>query len=513
LCERFSVNSIFQTHDRSLIVIFDKTIMKRSVQFFILSISLLGIIFSCEKPGFIENPDSQLEFSTDTVVFDTIFTTIGSTTANFRVFNNHNQKILINKLYLAGDEASKFRLNINGIEGNLIEDITIPANDSIYIFVEVTLDPNNLNDPMVIQDSVVFEVNGNSQDVDLIAFGQDVHLINGAIIGTTEWLNDKPYLVYNSMAVDTAETLTIHPGTRIHFHRRSSMIVYGSLKVLGSQEEPVSFLGDRLEDHFDNRAGQWGAYVEFENGGLYLLGGIHFIKGSHDNEIRHAVIKNAIKGIQVDSMVNIDKPTLILSHTRIENMTVTGIDARSTSILADNCLIANCGTHCVGLFLGGAYEFYHCTISNNLASGARTHPALVLNNFYVYEGQAYVYDLYNALFANCIIYGPRQMEIELWNTIDDVPVPGDFNYLFDRCVVKVDTLNTDNEDHWLGILKNMSPGFDSLGNFSYRLDTLSIAKDSAKIDYARFFPLDLDGNNRLSDDGPDIGAYERIEEK
>jgi len=460
----------------------------------------------------INNSDAVLEFSTDTVLFDTVFTTIGSTSLNFTVHNPHKQEILIDRLYLAKGSASKYRLNINGRQERELKDISILPEDSIFIFVEVTLDPNNLNDPMVVQDSIVFEVNGNIQDVDLIAFGQDVHLINGEIIGTQEWTNDKPYLVYNSMAIDTAETLTINPGTRIHFHKRSSMIVYGTLKVKGTLEEPVSFLGDRLEEWYDNTPGQWGAYVELEEGGVYLLAGIHFIKGSKDNEINYAIIKNAIKGIQVDSMVSSGHPTLTLSNTRIENMTVTGIDARSTTILADNCLIANCGTHCVGLFLGGSYEFYHCTISNNMASGARTHPAVALNNFYVYEGQAYVYDLHNALFANCIIYGARQMEIELWNTIDDIPVPGEFNYMFDHCLVKVDTLNTDNEDHWQGIIKNIAPRYDTIP-YSYRLDTLSIARDKGKIDYARFFPIGLDGNGRLNDDGPDIGAYERIDDK
>lgn len=472
----------------------------------------IALIAACETQGILKDPDAVLEFSTDTVLFDTIFTTVGSTSLNFRVHNPHKQEILIDRLYLAKGSGSKFRLNVNGKQERELNDLLIPPEDSIFIFVEVTLDPNNLNNPMVVQDSIVFEVNGNIQDVDLIAFGQDVHLINGEIIGTQEWINDKPYLVYNSMAVDTAETLTIHPGTRIHFHKRSSMIVYGTLKVKGTLEEPVSFLGDRLEEWYDNTPGQWGAYVELDEGGVYLLAGIHFIKGSKDNEINYAIIKNAIKGIQVDSMVSSAHPTLTLSNTRIENMTVTGIDARSTTILANNCLIANCGTHCVGLFLGGSYEFYHCTISNNMASGARTHPAVALNNFYVYEGQAYVYDLHNALFANCIIYGARQMEIELWNTIDDIPVPGKFNYMFDNCLVKVDTLNTSNEDHWQGIIKNLSPGYDTIP-YSYRLDTLSIALDKGKIDYARFFPTGLDGNSRLNDDGPDIGAYERIEEK
>jgi hypothetical protein len=482
-------------------------------RFILFSLFAWLVLNACEKTGPLLEPDLKLQFSTDTVLFDTIFTTIGSTTHNFRVFNESNQDIKLDRLFLAGGSASKFRLNVNGQHELNLSDYTIPAQDSIFIFVEVTLDPNNINEPLVIQDSIVFEMNGKTQDVDLVAFGQDVHLINGEVFGTENWINDKPYLVYNSMAVEEGKTLTIQPGTRIHFHRQSSMIVYGTLKALGSFEEPISFLGDRLESGYDNIAGQWGAYVEFEDGGVYLLGGIHFIKGSKDNEIRHSIIKNAIKGIQVDSTVSSTQPTLSISHTRVENMTVTGLDARSTTILADNCIFTNCGTHCVGLFLGGAYEFYHCTIANNLASGARTHPALVLNNFYVYDGQAYVYDLHNALFANCIIYGGRQMEIELWNTIDELAVPGKFNYLFDHCLVKVDTLNTSNTEHWLQITKNISPGFETEDKFSYRLDTLSIAQDKGKLEYAQFFPLDLDGNSRLDDGKPDIGAYERIEIK
>lgn len=482
-----------------------------------VAISFIFLIGACEKPGIIEDPDAILEFSTDTVLFDTIFTTIGSTSHRFTVINPHRKDILIDKLFLAKGAASKYRLNINGKQERELRNLSIPAEDSIFIFVEVTLDPNNVNNPMVVQDSIVFEVNGNVQDVDLISFGQDVHLINGAIFGSQDWINDKPYLVYNSMAVEADETLTIHPGTRIHFHKRSSMIVYGTLKVEGTFDEPVSFLGDRLESAYDDIPGQWGAYVELEEGGLYLLGGIHFIKGSSGNSIKHAIIKNAIKGIQVDSMVSISEPTLTLSYTRIENMTVTGIDARSTTILADNCLIANCGTHCIGLFLGGAYEFYHCTIANTLTQGARTHPAVALNNFYVYEEQVYVYDLNNALFANCIIYGSRQMEIELWNTINDVPVSGQFNYMFDHCLVQVDTLNTSNEEHWQGIIKNINPRFEPdsliLEGHNFRLDSLSVARDKGKREYAEFFQLDLDGNSRVSDEGADLGAYERIDNK
>ncbi|MDD4645839.1 MAG: right-handed parallel beta-helix repeat-containing protein, partial [Bacteroidales bacterium] len=245
------------------------------------------------------------------------------------------------------------------------------------------------------------------------------------------------------------------------------------------------------------------------------LGGIHLLAGSKDNVIDHAIIKNAMKGIQVDTLASTAKPTLTLSNTTIENMSVAGIYAQSSTIVASNCVIANCGSWCVALTLGGSYEFYHCTISNNatFGMGTRSEPSLILKNFYIYEGTAYVYHLYNALFANCIITGSRPMEIELANTYNNKPVPGQFNYVFDHCLVTVDTMNTSDPDKWKSVIKNVYPRFKSLSYDlrDYSLDTLSPAKDLGNLEFARFFPLDIKGLNRLSDKGPDIGAYERVE--
>lgn len=481
-------------------------------QFIFAGSLLLVLFFSCRKDPIV-NPNAKLEFSTDTVLFDTIFTTIGSSTKNFRVYNNQNQPITVDRIRLAGNAGAMYRMNINGRKVSLLEKVEIPAKDSIYIFVEVTLNPSNQNNPMVVQDSIVFESGGNTQDVKVIAFGQDVHLVNGEILKTQKWINDKPYLVYNSMLVDSLETLTIDPGTRIYFHKRSSLLVLGTLIVNGTLEEPVSFMGDRLEHKYDELPGQWGGWKDFEGGGSYIYGGIHFAVGSKDNVINHAIIKNALKGIQLDSLANPSKPTLTISNSRIENMSMAGILAQSSTILASNCLIANCGSWCVALTLGGSYEFYHCTLSNNFGTGTRTEPTLMLNNFLEYNGVAYVYQLYNALFANCIITGSRPMEIEFLNTINKKPVPGEFNYIFDNCLVTVDTLNTSDESKWINIIKNLNPRFDSLTYTfrDYRLDTLSPAKDRANPFFAKFFPLDMMGYSRLSDAGPDIGAYERQE--
>ena len=50
--------------------------------------------------------------------------------------------------------------------------------------------------------------------------------------------------------------------------------------------------------------------------------------------------------------------------------------------------------------------------------------------------------------------------------------------------------------------------------FDFSLDTLSPAKDKGTPDIINLFPeleLDIRGNSRLMDSGPDLGAFERIE--
>jgi len=485
---------------------------KFKIPLIVLAIS--GLVICCENNGFIDDPSAKLSFSADTVLFDTVFTTIGSTTQHFKVYNPHSQSIQIERIALAGGDQSDYRLNINGRSVNVMENVEILPHDSLYIFVEVTLDPNNQDQPMVIQDSVIFLTNRNFQDVDLVAFGQDVHLFAGDTIGNTTWVNDKPYLIYGYVYVDSLKTLSIEAGSRLHFHNRSSMLVGGTLKVNGTLEDPVTFQGDRLEDWYDNSPGQWGAWIEYESGAKYFLGGIHLLNGSKDNEIRYAHIKNATKGIQLDSLASLSKPTLVIENSIIENMSIAGIYAQSSSILASNCVINYCKQWCVALTLGGTYEFYHCTINNSAANPfdewIRTDPAVVLNNFYVYDGQAYVYHLYNALFANCIISGSRQTEIDFLHTINSIPVPGTFNYLFDHCLVKVDTLNTSNPDHWRSIVKNLDVRYAGPADHNYRLDSLSPAIGKGSLDFARFFPLDQDGIDRLADGKPDLGAFEWI---
>lgn len=461
----------------------------------------LTVFFSCKKDKLYEGK-AFLEFSTDTVKFDTVFTTIGTTTLFFTAKNPYKQDLNVSSIYLAQGKNSFFRMNVDGEAGLIFNDVVIPGEDSIFIFVEANIDPTNQGNPMVIQDSIVFEANGSSQDVDLVAWGQDVHLIDGQIIETQIWENDKPYLIYNSMLVDTLHTLTIKQGCKLHFHHNSSLYVKGTLKVEGDVNEPVYFSGDRLEDFYDDNPGQWGY--------------IHLLPGSFDNNINYAVIRNAIIGIQVDTVVN-NNPALIISNTIIENMNAVGLYAQGSRVLASNCVFANCGQYTVALNIGGSYNFYHCTMANYWGYAKRSTPSVILNNYYkdVY-GIIQVRQL-NATFANSIIYGNEESELGLsmYDGTEDY-----FTYKFDHCLLKISNdFDVSNTENFVEIVKNENPKFVSTTSpYNYQLDTLSAAKDKGSIDFVGFIPeysidltLDLNGESRLSDNLPDLGAYERFE--
>ncbi|MCX6258887.1 MAG: hypothetical protein NTW49_13465 [Bacteroidia bacterium] len=462
-------------------------------------LAFITFMFSCNKERFITDHSAKLGFSNDTVLFDTVFTAIGSTTHQLVVHNPHNEWIRISEIRLdhkstASNPTSNFRLNINGNQSNTAINVEIPPKDSIYIFVEVTVNPNGQNNPMVIQDSITFITNDNNQHVDLVAFGQDCHIFRGQVFNNQTWVNDKPYLIFNSMGVNQNQVLTIEAGCHIHFHHNSSMYVLGTLIVNGTLHDSVIFEGDRLEKMYDDVPGQWGY--------------IHLLAGSVNSNINYAEIKNSIIGIQVDTCVNAN-PTLILSNTRIEHVSIAGLFAQEATIKAWNCLIADCGQYSVALSIGGSYEFYQTTIANYWTYSNRMTPALVLNNYYkdIYN-HINIRPLKKAYFGNCIIYGSLKNEIlldEYHNT------DADFSYMFDHCLVRTDStvFNNSNSAHFIDIIKNLDPVFISTFKYDYHPDASSPAKDKGDPNIGNLFPLDINGISRTKGK-PDLGAYEYL---
>jgi hypothetical protein len=490
--------------------------IKKAIYILTILFVIICLIFvnSCRKDDFTTSSSDKLTFSKDTIQFDTIFTNVGSATRYFTVRNTNKSKSLnIDRIFVAKESNSKYKLNINGVPTNDAKDIVLAPGDSIHIFVIVKIDPNR--DEMIEQDSIVFISNGNIQDVKLIAYGQDVTLINGQrILNDTVWTPHKPILIYDYAWLDSSATLIVEAGTKVYFHKKASLLVFGSLKINGDINNRVLFTGDRLEPYYNDVAGQWGYYIQNEKGETTsIFGGIHLFESSRNNEIYNADIKNSIIGLQVSSSEITSTPTVILKNTNIENSQVAGLYALGAYIEAENCVFANSGKYNVGCMIGGKYSFIHCTMANYWV-GNRQVPQLMFNN-YSYSGTGESAQLYarelDAYFGNCIIYGSRENEIGI-DKIDAAPI----NLEFNNCMIKYgDTTTLKQQGLFVDNLFNKGEKDKIFKNtkspYDYELDTLSPAMNKGKISIAERVPYDQLGVSRLDDGKPDIGAYERVE--
>jgi len=467
---------------------------------FILTIFIVSTE-SCKKEKIINSSSAKLLFSTDTVFFDTVFTNIASVTKILKVYNHNNGTIVIDNIRLAKAQSSDYRLNINGINSYQAKDIELAEGDSMYIFIEVTVDPMNTLTPFVVEDSILFNFNGNQVDIDLRSWGQDAHYIDGrtdeAIIGNETWTNDKPYLIYNSMLVDSGKTLTIEAGTKIYLHKNSNIYILGTLIINGTKDDPVIIKGDRLDHNYDDLPGQWGRIV--------------FISPSKNNFINHAEIKGGIIGVQVGGIIeSTEKPDLHISNSIIQHMNYASLFSIGGKITAANCVIADAGFYNIALLMGGSYEFYHCTSANYWAYSARKEPSVIISNNISTEDAMYISPLEKCYFGNCIIYGTKDDELGLSND------PGvDFNYSFENCIVKSSSLDFSDENIYKNVWKDLNPRFVSPQDFDWQLDTLSQAEDKGDINIVNNYPYlpdirtDILENDRTINNLPDLGAYER----
>lgn len=463
----------------------------------ILSVTAFVLLSCVKEESFDTNPSVKLTFSQDTILFDTIFTTIGSATQVIKIYNPSDNKILVSSIRLGKGENSPYSFNIDGIVSDEIKDFEIQGKDSAFVFVKVTIDPNDESTPFIQKDSLIFNTNSNIQDVKLIAWGQDAYFYNGAILASDYVFEaDKPHVIYKYLIVDSLYTLEIKAGAKVHMHPGAFILVYNnaSLKIKGTFENPVIIEGDRLEDSFKDLPGQWNR--------------IWLYPGSVNNEIDHAIIRNGETGIQVDTLGLSSNPTLKMSNSLIYNMTKVGLLAQGSNVEAANCVIANCGSYAVSLSLGGSYDFRHCTLGNYW-QGFQKESGLLLNNYYIdINNKLQERPLMKAYFGNCVIYGIGEDEI----TLDKSPKNSAFNYTFDHCVLKT-TLPVSDPVHFINSIRNEEPYFKDPIMFDYEPDsTLSsvINKGSLNVIQESVFNLESDimSRSRISDTAPDLGAYE-----
>jgi hypothetical protein len=472
---------------------------------------LLLVIFSCRKQDEISyNSGLKLSFSADSVVFDTVFSSIGSATQKLMIYNNNKERLNISTIRLSNGADSPFRMNIDGLSGEELHDIEIPGNDSLFVFMRVTIDPTDSNNPFIVEEDLLIESNNNQQSVKLVAWGQDaVYILADQQIDgfppfniiadsleTTVWTAEKPYVIYGYALINSYGTLRIEAGARIHFHDQSGLWSYseGQLIVAGTAEQPVIFRGDRLESQegldYRNVPGQWDR--------IWLMEA----RAGADHQISHAIIRNAYIGIQAESFFKPTEAALRIDNTVIENHTGKGILSRLYAIEAKNLIVANCGEQAILLTAGGDYRFIHTTIANNWNNSVRNGASVIFTNYFDLQPET-VFP-FRFFMANSIIYGSNREEINY-----EFLAGADTSYRFENCLVKTER-RLSNWPGFVNSIANEDPLFKDYENFNFRPDTLSPVIGKGKMEFALEVPLDLDGISRT--ESPDLGAYQFVPE-
>ena len=511
----------------------------------LLLLLLIGFavsLTSCRNDFDFESRTGGLEFSKDTVYLDTVFTDIGSSTYTLKVYNRSDKNISIPSLRLKEGTASKYRLMVDGIAGQVFENVEILAKDSMYIFVSVTAEVADANPTdFLYTDKILFgeESNPNHQKVELVTLIQDAYFIypgrvqnpdesytydelnlgvdgdgnpitiRGRFLEETNpingnelhWTNTKPYVVYGYAAVPPNKTLVVDPGARVHFHAESGLIVANnaSLHIEGEPsntnalEKEVIFEGDRLEPNFSEVPGQWGT--------------IWFSQGSTNNQIKNLTIKNATVGMLVTGNDETSTPTLNIENTQIYNCSNVGILARDGNIEGRNVVINNCGQISFAGSYGGSYEFTHCTFANYWPSPNQS--AVLLSN--ENDGNTPT-TLSKANFNNCIIHTSSNFGIILEKTNQN------FNYKFDHSLIKFADFSNQFINNELYDFSNINlfdtcliarsstnnnPDFKDARNNKLIIGENSAAKGTADNTYSTF--NDILNNQRNG--ATDMGAY------
>ena len=462
---------------------------------------------ACKKNNQI-NPDASLKlsFSTDTLLFDTVFTSLGSATHQLRIYNPNSDDLKISSIRLLGGESSPYRLNLDGENNIEFYDKIIPANDSLFSFLRVTINPNDLNTPFVVEDELEFITNGNTQIVKLLAWGQNANYIVAdkvVTLGnvkypyhvvadslqTTVWTNERPYVIYGWALINSWGTLKIEEGTRIYCHQGSGIFSWsdGQLIISGTAENPVVIQGDRLEAYYNDTPGQWEQILMMDG------------RAGADHRISHAIIRNGTIGLNCQSSLKVTECALRIDNTIIENQSGYGLYSILYPVEAKNFVIANCGFANFWAF-GGDYRFVHGTFADYWQDQHNNNIAISVANRAIDGNEELFYYPFHMEMDNCIVYGKHKDEFSTAFGPD-----ADSTFILDHCLIKSEKFNGGMAG-FSHCLFNLEPYFvDELRD--YHIDSIaSPIIGTGNPLFGNEVPYDLDGVLRVG--APDIGAYQ-----
>ncbi len=465
-----------------------------------MAVTLLCNIACSKDESFTTDRSATLSFSDDVIDFDTVFSTIGSSTEQLMVYNRNNNGVRLKNVTLTNGASSGFRLNLDGQFGTTFNDIELYGGDSLFCFIEVTVGKQNNNDPILIKDEIVFTLESGVQHrIPLQVYGQDAVILHSpTITANTAYTADLPYLIYGPLTVNEGVILTLDPGARLFFHADGSILCNGTLHADGSTKE-ILLRGDRLDKMF------W--YLPYDRLDNQWLG-ITLSETSKDNYLKNVNIHSGNYGIKAIGN-GIETNKLTFHSSVIHNVGGAGLSLSNCSATIGNSQITNCRGNCVEV-IGGSYTFEFCTIAQFCPWIAERGNALRFSNG---TGSSDYVALNQLNITDCIVTGYANDEV-FGTPVKDV-TDAVFNFKFTNCLLDTSEPSTyvENFVNCLYQTTDQTTNFHTIDtkNFIYdfRLSEGSIArgKGTADGDILSRYPTDRLGKAR---DAAfiDLGCYQ-----
>lgn len=464
------------------------------------------ILNSCDDgDSFTVSSNNALSFSADTIRFDTVFSTVPSSTRSFWVYNKSGNGLRCSSVRLEGGNQFGFRVNVDGIylspeEGYRANNIEVRNKDSIRVYVELTSALTNKDLPVEINDNLVFNLeSGLQQKVALNAWSWDATQIKNCTISKDSTLSgDKPLVVYGNLTIEEGSTLTIAAGTTLYFHGDAGIDVKGRIVCAGTASSNIIMRGDRLDHMFDylpydRVSGQWN--------------GLHIAESSYDNEVSYTDIHGAFNGIVVDSS-DVSRNKLLLSNSTIHNCQGYGMQTLNSSITISNCQLSNTLNNCLSIE-GGNVNVLNTTMAQFYPFDSSRGSALCFS--------AAKYPLLAFDCKNSLVTGYSDDEMHGIKPSNESETP--FAYTFSNCIIRTPEVEDEEvKTHFVDVVfedvkdtvkygrKHFVKVDGDMQQYDFSLRKESAAVDVANASTATF--TDRKGNKR--DDRPDIGAYEYL---
>ena len=471
---------------------------------FVMGLLLFSGLSVCCEDRIEYSADARhlLDFSLDTLSFDTVFTGLESPVGVFSVYNRNDEALRMD-VSMSGGQTSFFRMNVDGEAGADVRDVELLGGDSLMCFVSVSVPEGNSDTPVAVADSIAFRLeSGAVQFVLLKAFGQDVIRLDGTVLERdTTFVSARPYLVYDSLFVREGATLSITQGTKLHFHNGAYLRVAGRIIAEGTPDSMIVMCGDRSDKMLDGipydiLSGRWG--------------GVLLDSCSFGNRFVSCDIHGGEWGIRTDTS-NVLHEKILIEGCIIHNVKGNALELNFCRSRVCNSQITNAGNHCVAL-LGGRNAFRFCTIAN-FYPWSLHESALDIRNI----SDSVVVPLVEADFADCIITGSGTDELtgvvaDSIKGFDEFEVS---NYsIHNSLILTLDTLNEHLYDNvWDSDCNSVygSGNFRHVakGDFKYdfRLDSLSSARFMVLSSYP--FAYDAGGVGR-PESHADAGCWQFV---